>query len=173
MKKLALALMAASAVLFSFGAVASAQNYTKTLTVGTPSAGGPYASTYTNCVNGETITFSQPQSTPASISVVCAGQSATANFTAAPTAPGTYTITAIGTTSEARSQSFSIAGATATTLPSTGGAGAPGATVPGSGLPATGSNGIGSATTIAIGLLAVGFGLFAVAQVRRRQPNLA
>jgi len=183
MKKFALALMVASAALFGFGAVASAQ-YPTSLTVGTPSAGGPFASTYTNCVNGETITFSQPQSTPASISVVCAGRSATANFTNAPTATGTYTVTAGGPTSPARTQSFSISGAaattlpaTATTLPATGGADGAGAgvpaTVPGAGLPATGSNGIGTSTTIAIGLLAVGFGLFAVAQVRRRQPNLA
>jgi len=174
MKKFALALMVASAALFGFGAVASAQ-YPTSLTVGTPSAGGPYSSTYTNCVNGETITFSQPQSTPATISVVCAGRSATANFTNAPTVAGTYTVTAGGPTSPARTQSFSISGATATTLPATGGADGAGvpATTPTTGLPATGSNGIGTSTTIAIGLLAVGFGLFAVAQVRRRQPNLA
>ena len=180
MKKLALAMIAASAMLFGFGAVASAQlGYTPSLTIGTPSPGGPFAATYTNCVNGETITFTQPQSTPASISVVCAGNSATANFTAAPTATGTFVITASGTISGVLTQSFSIAGTTPSTLPATGGTdggagGGPGPVVPpGTGLPATGSNGIGSVTTIALGLLTVGFGLFVVAQLRRRQPSLA
>ena len=179
MKKLALAMIAASAMLIGFGAVASAQvGYRPSLTIGAPSPGGPFAATYTNCVNGETITFTQPQSTPASISVVCAGNSATANFTAAPTATGTFVITASGTTSEVLTQSFSIAG-TPSTLPATGGTdggagGGSGPVVPpGTDLPATGSNGIGSVTTIALGLLAVGFGLFVVAQLRRRQPSLA
>ena len=35
------------------------------------------------------------------------------------------------------------------------------------------TNGIGSVTTIALGLLTVGFGLFVIAQLRRRQPSLA
>ena len=39
------------------------------------------------------------------------------------------------------------------------------------GLPATGSDGIGTTTGIAVGLLAVGLGLFIVTRVRRRQSD--
>jgi len=188
MKKLTLAMIAASALMLSFGTVASA-NYDKTLTVGATSAGQPYTATYFNCENGETITFVQPQSTPTSIPVVCVNRTATANFTAAPRTGGTYTVTATGTISPTRSQNFVIAVSTVGALPPTAGATGPavgsGGAVPttGSGaglptattggLPATGAGGIGATTTIAIGLLAVGLGLFGAGQVRRRQPNVA
>ena len=85
---------------------------------------------------------------------------ATFTFTAAPTAPGTYSGTAVGQQSPSQSFSFTLPGQAATT--------------PETGLPATGSDGIGTTTGIALGLLVVGFGLFVVAQVRRRQvPNVA
>jgi len=174
MKKLALAMITASAVMFGFGSAASAQNYVTSIAVGTPGPGAAYSSTYTNCVPGETITFVQPQSTPVTVTGVCsATRVAVGNFTAAPTTAGTFTVTGTGTTSPARTASFAIA---LTTLPDTGapaGGGAVAPQVPGGGLPATGSNGIGTTTTIALSLLVVGFGLFAVAQLRRRQTSLA
>jgi len=200
-------MMAASAAVFGFGAVASAQTYTTSLTVGAPGAGAPYSSTYLNCVPGETITFVQPNSTPTSTTGLCtattaltsgsviglllpqqaANGTAVGNFAGAPLVPGTYTVTGTGTTSPARTAQFNIPGQAttttlvpATTLPNTGAGAATTvpavttpATVPGSGLPATGSDGIGVTTMIAIGLLVVGLGLFAVAQERRRHPSLA
>ena len=183
MKKLALALMAASAAIFGFGMVAEAQTYTTSVSVGPrDAAGGAVHGHLRQLRAGETITFSQPQSTPETTTGVCVGSvtltgsvvglllpaqaasgTATGSFTTAPTAPGTYTVTGTGTTSPARTTTFTIAGST-TTVP---------ATVPGGGLPATGSDGTGTTTGIAIGLLVVGLGLFAVAQVRRRQPSAA
>jgi len=50
-------------------------------------------------------------------------------------------------------------------------AGAAAAATPSAGLPATGSDGIGTTTGIAVGLLAVGLGLFIVTRVRRRQSD--
>ena len=99
MKKLALALFAASALLFGVGTVASAQSYSPTLTLSPspPALGAPFQVTFTNCTIGETVTFTQPQSTPSTVVVTCAAVSgaatgpglgqATASFTAAPTAP--------------------------------------------------------------------------------------
>ena len=194
MKKLALALMAASAAVFGFGMVASAApSYTPAVTV-TPPTGpaAPYSVLYRNCQVGETITFTQAQSTPNSVPVQCVAAptpaltgsivglllpqgtsalgTATANFTNAPTDPGLYNGSAVGTRSQTPVPwTITIAGTTppastnppvVTTVP---------ATLPGSGLPETGSNGIGTTTGIAIGLLVVGLGLFVVAQVRRRQ----
>lgn len=72
MRKLALALMAASAAVFGFGIVAQAQTgYDPALTVIQPTAGGSYTVTYQNCVVGDTITFTQAQSTPASGTAPC------------------------------------------------------------------------------------------------------
>lgn len=192
MRKLALALMAASAAVFGFGAVAQAQTgYDPVTTVVPPAPGGPYTVTYQNCVVGDTITFTQAQSTPVSGTAPCAAISATQltgsvvglllpqqtvsgnatfTFTSGPTTPGTYTVTAVGLQSPLQTFSFTLPGqATTTTI-----APATPATVPGTGLPATGSDGIGATTGIALGLLVVGLGLFVVAQVRRRQvPNPA
>jgi hypothetical protein len=166
MKKFALAVMAASAVVFGSGLPAQAQtpSYSTSVTVGPVTSGGPYTVDYVNCVPGETITFSQPESTPTSVTAVCPGEgtvgTATASFANAPTAPGDYTVTATGTQSPTRTTTFSLAGA-GVTVP---------ATVPEAGLPATGSDGVGATTGVALGLLAVGLGLFVVAQIRRRQP---
>ena len=83
-----------------------------------------------------------------------AAGSASATFTA-PTAPGTYT----GTYTGAATGNWSIVIA------------AP--AVPAGGLPATGSNGTSTMTILAIGLFAVGAGLFGVSQLRRRKTLTA
>jgi hypothetical protein len=171
MKKFALAVTAASALLLGLGMPAHAQtptpSYSTSVTVGPVTSGGPYTVTYVNCVPGETITFSQPESTPTSVSAVCPGEgtlgTATASFASAPTAPGDYTVTAAGTQSPVRTITFSLS-PTGVTVP---------ATVPGGGLPATGSDGFGTTTPIAIGFLVVGLGFLVVAQIRRRQPSAA
>ena len=195
MRKFALALMAASAAVFGFGMVAQAQTgYDPVTTVVEPTPGGSYTVTYQNCVAGDTITFTQAQSTPVSGTAPCTAISgaltgsvvglllpqqtalgnATFTFTAAPTAPGTYSGTAVGLESPSQSFSFTLPGQAATTTTPVAPTTAPPVTTPGTGLPATGSDGIGTTTGIALGLLVVGFGLFVVAQVRRRQvPNVA
>ena len=189
MKKIALALMAASAAVFGFGMVAAAQTtqYGQAISILNPvTAGAPYTVVYANCVVGDTITFTQPQSTPTSVDGTCVGAgatltgsvvglllpqqqqpsaTATATFTSAPT-PGTYNGTAVGQLQPVDplpvhdSRPGRPPRPAPTTVP---------VTVPGGGLPATGSGGIGTTTGIAIGLLVVGLGLFVVAQVRRRQ----
>ncbi len=188
MKKLALALMAASAAVFGFGMVASAQTqYGQAIGV-TPNPvvpGGAYTVTYANCVVGDIITFTQAQSTPTSVTGTCtaaaptltgsvvglllpaqqAAGTATGTFTNAPTAPGTYNGTGIGPLSPSIPFQFTLAGQVATTVAPT----TVPATVPSSGLPGTGAGGLGTTTGIAIGLLAVGLCLFVVTQVRRRQ----
>jgi uncharacterized membrane protein YtjA (UPF0391 family) len=197
MKKLALALIAASAAVFGFGLVAQAQGYTPTIPpIGPVTPGGSYTVTVNNCVPGEQVTFTQLQSTPTVIVATCSGAlptltgsviglllpqqgalpTASATFTAAPTAPGTYNGTAVGAQSGSTPFSFTIPGQTATTVPPPTTAAPVPTTQPAlvGGLPATGSGGISTTTGIAVGLLVVGLGLFVVAQVRRRQePNPA
>jgi hypothetical protein len=102
-----------------------------TVTPSSPTAGGAYSVAFPSCTVGETITFSQPESSPGSVVDVCEASSAltagsvagvrmpsqvttgtaTGSFTAAPTAPGTYTITMTGTTSAQRTTTFVIIGA--------------------------------------------------------------
>jgi hypothetical protein len=210
MKKFALALMAASAAVFGIGMVTSAAGYDPAVTVNpaAPTAGGSYSVTYQNCAVGDTITFSQPQSTPTSVTGTCvavdnadlAGSviglllpqqtpalgNATGTFTAAPLSPGTYNGTAVGQRSATQTFAFTIPGqasttsttlAPTTTLAATTTTAAPvttaPVTTPGTGLPATGSDGVGVMTGIALGLFAVGLGLFIVAQVRRKQSPTA
>jgi hypothetical protein len=85
-----------------------------------------------------------------------ASGNATASVTA-PSAPGTYPGTA---TCGALVASFAVVVAAPVTPPG--------------GLPATGSGGIDSTMTVALGLLAVGLGLFGVTLVRRRRnPAIA
>jgi hypothetical protein len=174
-KKLAFVLIAAAALVFGAGQVATAQ-YGPSISTGPVTPGGPYTVTYTNCVVGDTITFTQAQSNPTSVQATCLpGGTATASFAAAPTAAGTYSGTAVGAQSPSLTFTFTLT-APATTVPVTtapGGGGAVPTTAapggqPGGQLPATGSNGLGSTTGIALGLLVVGLGLFVVAQVRRR-----
>lgn len=192
MKKLALAMIAASAALFGFTAVASAQGYTPASSVTPPTTiGGGYTVTFTNCFVGELITFTQSQSTPTVVTGTCAASSsitgsvvglilpqqaargtARGTFTASPTAPGTYTVTAVGPQSGTQTTTFTVPQQATTTTAAPATTVAPPATTPGGGLPATGSDGIAATTGIAIGLLVVGLGLFVVAQVRRRQPSV-
>ncbi len=109
-----------------------------TVSPSTPTPGGSYRVTFPNCSVGETITFSQSASTPSSVTDVCEASSAltsgsiagirmpaqattgtaTGSFTAAPTAPGSYTVTMTGTVSAQRTVTFVIVGAS---TPVTGG----------------------------------------------------
>lgn len=151
MKKFALTLVAATAMILGLGQVANAYP---------PGAGGASASPASTAAGGTvTVTVScQPgESVTATLNgvtsspVVCpAGGSATINVTA-PTTPGTYTGTTNGSVNGALGN-FTVT-----------------VTAPPPGLPATGSSGISTMTIIAIGLFAVGAGLFGVSQVRRRQ----
>ena len=141
-----------------------------TLAPAVPTAGASYKVTHPNCRVGDTITVTQPQSTPPSATATCALPvaglvrpeqaaalgTATVTFTAAPTTPGTYTVTSTGATSGTRTAMFTIVGATPTTLASTGG-------IPSGGsigsIPATGS----STTSIIVwGILLLVFGRMAI-----------
>jgi hypothetical protein len=202
MRKFALALMSAAALVFGFGIAAQAAYPPGNVGTTSPSAvfpGGTFTVTI-NCVpgagnvtfsiTGTTITITVPCRTSDAVSgsiMGFLGQTASGTATGtltAPTAPGTYQGTGVQA-GGAASADFTIVvqQATTTTAPgaSTTVAGAPttvaGApttvAATGAGLPATGSGGMGTTTTIAIGLLVVGLGLFVVAQVRRRQPTTA
>jgi len=182
MKRLALALMAVSALVLGFGMVAEAQSGpygggtgTITFTPPNPGPGQTVTLTITGCTPGETVTIALNDVTIGT--VVClsattalggtvvglllprqvnAGQ---ATFTTTtPTEPGTYVYTVTGSQGYSRSATLVI------TAPVT----------PPAGLPATGSSGISNTMMIALGLFVVGLGLFAVAVVRRRDtPSLA
>ena len=200
MKKLAFALLAASALLFGVGLVAQAYAPPggAITTPANPGPGQPFTTTV-NCTAGAgDVTFSFTGNIAATLTVACTPGSgtasvmgfltqtptgtATATFTA-PTAPGTYSGTATQGGQQVGAFTIVIAQAATTTVPVT--TAAPGATtvapavttisptVPGGGLPATGSGGMGTMTGIAIGLLVVGAGLFIVAQVRRRETSAA
>ena len=180
MKKFALALMASAALVFGFGAVAQAQYGSATVTFSVSSAtpGQTITITINGCTPGETVTVTLNGAVVATATCTAAGgltqgsllgiglvqqtaTSATATFTA-PTTPGTYPVVVTGNRGYSVTTSLTVVAAATTP-----------ATTPGGGLPATGSSGMGTTTSIAIGLLAVGAGLFFVAQVRRRQPSPA
>ena len=141
-----------------------------TLSPAVPTAGGSYRVTHPNCRVGETITVTQPQSTPTSVTATCAAAvaglvrpsqaaavgTATVTFTAAPTTPGTYTVTSTGTLSGTRTATFVIVGVTSTSVTSSGGS--PSGTSTGT-IPATGS----STTSIIVwGILLLVFGRMAI-----------
>lgn len=168
MKKFALALMASAAMVLGFGAVASAYPPgagAPVITNGGALAPGAEFTVTAECQPvGAQVTFEFQGVTLVVECVAATGSAsllgsflgtapaagtATATFTA-PTAPGTYT----GTYTGAAVGTFSVTVAAPVT--------------PGGGLPATGSNGTSTMTIIAIGLFAVGAGLFGVSQVRRR-----
>ena len=144
------------------GATTTVAAQAATLTPAVPIAGAPYKVTHPNCRVGDTITVTQPQSTPTSATATCALEqaaaigTATVAFTAAPTTPGTYTVTSTGATSGTRTATFVIVGTTPTTLASTGGSSSGGS----NGLiPATGS----STTSIIVwGILLLVFGRMAI-----------
>jgi hypothetical protein len=159
MKKLALGLIALSAVVFGFGNVAEAQyntvDGTATVTPTTTAPGGTVTVVMSGCTPGETVTFVLGSATT---SATCAGDGTAVASLPAPGTAGTYTGTATGVTSGVAA-SFTVVVALAATPPG--------------GLPATGSGGISTTTGIAIGLFVVGLGLFGVTQVRRRQAAAA
>jgi hypothetical protein len=141
-----------------------------TLSPTVPTAGGSYKVSHPNCRVGETITVTQAQSTPTSVTATCAAAvaglvrptqaaavgTATVTFTAAPTTPGTYTVTSTGTVSGTRTATFVIVGVTTTTVRSSGGS--PSGTSTGT-IPATGS----STTSIIVwGILLLVFGRMAI-----------
>ena len=201
MKKLALALIAASAALFGVGIVAQAQTGYSEAVVAEPSTvmpGEPYDVTYLNCIGGDTITFAQADSDPATQTAECivmedeiptdsvsedvatsiiglllpqqvALGTATVTF-AAPTESGEYDGTASGLESSELPWSITVEGDEEPT-PTTEMSEDETATTatPDSRLPETGSDGTGIITVVAIGLLLVGVALLIGAQLRRKQ----
>jgi hypothetical protein len=177
MKKFALALMAASAAIFGFGVVAEAQygavNAVVTAVPPVVTPGGQFRTTFTGCTPGESVTFVLVSSNARGactggaalgsiVGLVLPAQqagtgSATVELTA-PGAPGVYNGTAT-TSQSGLTQPFTITVTQAVTPPG--------------GLPATGSGGISTTMTVAGGLFAIGLGLFAVTQLRRRQSAVA
>ena len=199
MKKLLISLAAAVALVLGFGVPAGASAYPPggtSVTVDPASGSAGFSFDVTaNCTPGETVTFTFQGAT---MTATCSagsdsdsGGTATATFTA-PSDAGRYTGSVTGSVSDALG-SFAVTveaeettttaapttdapttdapttAAPATDAPTTA---AP-VTTPSGGLPATGSDGIGTTTGIAIGLLIMGLGLFAVATVRRSQPGAA
>ena len=155
MKKLALALFTISAVIFGSGMAAEAQipyrssGGTATVSPASAAPGGAVTVGITGCAPSSSVAVVFNGAT----STVTAGATGTATATVtAPTTAGTFAGTATCGTVVA---SFSVVVAVPT--------------APGGGLPATGSGGIDATTSIAMGLFAVGLGLFGVTQVRRRQ----
>ena len=155
--------------------VAGGAAQTATLSPAVPTAGASYKVTHPNCRIGETITVTQPQSTPTSATATCALPvagvdrpeqaaalgTATVTFTAAPTTPGSYTVTSTGATSGTRTATFVIVGAASpnlvpTTVASTGGIPAGGST---GSIPATGSS---TTSVIVWGILLLVFGRMAI-----------
>lgn len=140
---------------------------TATVSPASPSPGGSYSVSFPNCEVGETITFSQPQSSPASVAGTCRAAAspgeptATGSFIAAPPTPGSYTVTMTGPVSAQRTVTLVVASA-ATPV---GGSNSGGAT---GGSPSFGSTGTipstGSSTTALIvwGVLLLGFGRMAI-----------
>jgi hypothetical protein len=162
--------MAASAAVFGFSLVAQAQYPPPAVAISvddpTPAPGQTITVTFQGCTPGETVNFVLVASNSAGqCSAAAAGLSllmqapvsgtATGQLTA-PTAPGTYTGSATGATS-GQTASFTVTVSQAAAPPG--------------GLPATGSGGISTLNMIAIGLLVIGAGLFAVSQIRRRQAT--
>ena len=150
MKKFALVLMASAAMVLGFGGVANAYPPGAGGATVAPAStlGGGTVTVTVSCEPGESVTATLDGVTSAP--VVCpASGSAVLNITA-PTTPGTYAGTTNGSVNGALG-SFSVT-----------------VTAPTTNLPATGSNGVSTMTIIALGLFAVGAGLFGVSQVRRR-----
>lgn len=157
MKKFALALMTTAVAVFGFGAAAQAQyGSTPAVEVSPPTVvpGGDVTVSVTGCTSGEilTVTFNGDTTTD-----TCVASSSATIVITAPSGPGTYGGTVVG--SQGFSQTFQVVVVAA-------------ASPPGGGLPATGS-GINSTMTVAAGLFAMGLGLFGVTQFRRRQSAVA
>jgi LPXTG-motif cell wall-anchored protein len=162
MKKFALGLMAMATAVFGFGLAANAYPPGAGSVTATPPSGaaGYSVSVKATCLPGEAVT------------VVLVSSTATGNCGAAGTAASLLGITKAGSVTlvvkapaTAGTYTGSATGATTGAL----GTFRITVTAPPAGLPATGSNGVSTMTIIAIGLFAVGAGLFGVSQVRRRQ----
>jgi LPXTG-motif cell wall-anchored protein len=171
MKKFAVSLIATVVGVFGFGAVAGAQYGASPFTVvASPTTVGPsevVTVTVQGCEPGENLIATLGEQ---SDDATCEGASglgsttnrqtqvSTGNATMTVTAPpalGTYTGTVTG---ESNSATFTITVIAQSAAPT-------------GSLPQTGSNGIGTTTTIALGLLAVGVGMLAVTQIRRRRAT--
>jgi hypothetical protein len=172
MRKFALAVLAASAAVFSFGVAAEAQygavNAVVTAVPPVVTPGGQFRTTFIGCTPGESVTFVFVSS---NAKAACKGGAsrgpaqglttpdqagagtAIAELTA-PQAIGLQTGTATTSHSEL-SESFAI---TVVAAP-----------VPQAELPATGSGGLSTTTGVAVGLFGIGIGLFGVSRYRRRQ----
>lgn len=163
MKRFTLALVASAALVFGFGAIAQAQygSASATFDVASAAPGQTVTLTITGCTPGETLTVTLDGAAvgTTTCSAVDAVGTGALSF-AAPSTPGSYPVVVSGVQGFSFTTSITVASQATTPV-----------TTPGGGLPATGSDGIGASTGIAIGLLAVGVGLFLVAQVRRRQPS--
>lgn len=163
MKKFALALMAVSAAIFGTGLVANAYPPGAGVVTTSSATGvaGYTVTVNTTCQPGETVTVTLVDETAtatcgaagtASLLSLSNAGSASVNVIA-PAVAGSYTGTILGSvTGDLGSFTVTV------TAPVT----------PGGGLPATGSNSTSTMTILAIGLFAVGAGLFGVSQVRRR-----
>ncbi len=141
-----------------------------TVTPAAPTPGGAFAVTYPNCRVGETVTFSQAQSTPTSVTATCAAPSgllrpaqaavanATGSFTAAPRTAGSYTVNMVGSVSGAKTATFVITAAATPVTPNAPAGGGSSATSTGT-IPSTGS----STTSIIVwGILLLVFGRIAL-----------
>ena len=130
-----------------------------TVTPTAPAPGGAYTATYPNCRAGETVTFSQPLSTPASVTATCAAVgNATASFTAAPVTAGSYTVNMVGSVSGTKTATFVITTAASPVAPAAPIGGSPSGSSSGT-IPATGS----STTAVVVwGILLLVFGRMAL-----------
>jgi LPXTG-motif cell wall-anchored protein len=173
LKRIGLALAVVGIGVFGVDAVASAQYPPAaaivTLSNQTPPPGGSITVVVRNCQAGEPVRFNVPTRVPVTVTCLAPaagltssaalteGTTATANLIA-PDAAGPYNGTAELLTSQA-TLPFTL---TVTVV-----------TAPGGGLPATGTDSTQSVVWYGLGLFAVGAGLVAVSQVRRRQTRLA
>jgi hypothetical protein len=164
MKKFAVVLAAMFAV-FGLGAAAHAQ-YTGapeiSVDIPNPLPGGSFNTGIAGCEPGQPVSSTFDGATQTA--TAAADGSASFGWNA-PTEPGVY----VGsTTCNAQTVNWSVE--VLAPPPTNGGSTAP---TGGGSLPSTGSGGISGTTTVAIGLLVVGFGLFGVTQIRRRQTVAA
>ena len=148
-----------------------------TVTPAAPTPGGAFAVTYPNCRVGETVTFSQAQSTPTSVTATCAAASglllpaqaavanATGSFTASPRTAGSYTVNMVGSVSGAKTATFVITVAATPVTPGAPAGGSSSATSPGT-IPSTGSS---TTSVIVWGILLLVFGRIALLLGRKPQ----
>ncbi len=154
MKKILLAMAATAVAVLGFGQMAHAADgatyppgaTAPVIAPASPAPGATFTVTVDCAPDGAAVAV---VFNGATTNANCTGGKATVSLTAPATAgdyPGTYTGAGAG--------SFTVTVAAPATPPG--------------GLPATGSNGTSTMTIIALGLFAVGAGLFGVSQVRRR-----